>query len=86
MTDEFRELQETFRDKLPMIMRFSQFMAGKNEDLYQEGLLSTWRGLLKDPQATGGYLREPVSDGGYEMLRSLDPLLINTTPPGMTSS
>ncbi len=60
MTDEIKELQETFRDKLPMIKRFSQFMAGKNDDLYQEGLLSTWRGLLKDPQATGGYLRTRI--------------------------
>ena len=51
MTDEIKELQETFEDKLPMIKRFSQFMAGKNEDLYQEGLISSWRGLLKDPKA-----------------------------------
>ena len=60
MTDEIRELQETFKNKLPMIKRFSQFMAGKNDDLYQEGLISSWRGLLKDPQATGGYLRTRI--------------------------
>jgi hypothetical protein len=43
-----------------MIKRFSQFMAGKNEDFYQEGLLCSWRGLLKDPKATGGYLRTRI--------------------------
>ena len=57
---EIRELQETFHSKLPMIKRFSQFMAGKNDDLYQEGLISSWCGLLKDPKATGGYLRTRI--------------------------
>ena len=57
---DINKLQETFRDKLPMIKRFSQFMAGKNDDLYQEGLISSWRGLLKDPDATDGYLRTRI--------------------------
>ena len=52
MTDEIRELQETFGDKMKALKRFTYYKAGKNDDLQQEALLATWTGLLKDPNAT----------------------------------
>ncbi len=60
MTDEIRELQETFGDKMKALKRFTYYKAGKNDDLQQEALLATWTGLLKDPNATDSYLRTRI--------------------------
>ena len=60
MTDEIRELQETFGDKTKVLKRFTYYKAGKNADLQQEALLATWTGLLKDPNATDSYLRTRI--------------------------
>jgi len=58
--NEIRELQETFHSKLPVLKSFTHYMAGKNDDLYQEGLIAIWTGLLKEPNATDGYLRTRI--------------------------
>ena len=60
MTDEIRELQETFHSKLPKVKSFIYFRAGTNEDLQQEAMLAIWTGLLKEPNATDGYLRTRI--------------------------
>jgi len=57
---EIKELQETFHSKLNDMKRFIFFKVGTNEDLQQESLLSVWTGLLKDPNATDGYLRTRI--------------------------
>ena len=57
---EIRELQETFHNKLPNIKSFIYFRAGTNQDLQQEAMLAIWTGLLKDPNATDGYLRTRI--------------------------
>ena len=59
MTD-IQQLQETFKNKLPAIKPFIYFRAGTNEDLQQEAMLAIWTGLLKDPNATDGYLRTRI--------------------------
>ncbi len=60
MTDEIKELQETFGDKMKALKRFSYYRAGKNDDLRQESLLAIWTGLLKDRNATDGYLKTRI--------------------------
>ncbi len=60
MTDEIRELQETFGDKMKVLKQFTYYRAGKNEDLRQEAHIAIWTGLLKDPNATDGYLRTRI--------------------------
>jgi DNA-directed RNA polymerase specialized sigma24 family protein len=57
---EIQRLQGTFQDKLNTIKRFVFFKTGTNEDLRQESFLATWTGLLKDPNATDGYLRTRI--------------------------
>ena len=60
MTDEIKELQATFGDKMKALKRFSYYRAGKNDDLQQEALLAIWTGLLKDSNATDSYLRTRI--------------------------
>ncbi|HIJ57843.1 MAG TPA: hypothetical protein HPQ03_17205 [Deltaproteobacteria bacterium] len=60
MTDEIKELQETFQDKMKVLERFTYYRAGKNDDLRQEALLATWTGLQKDKNATDSYLRTRI--------------------------
>ena len=57
MTDEIKEIQETFHSKFNDMKRFIFYKIGANKDLQQEALLSVWTGLLKSPKATGAYLR-----------------------------
>ena len=59
MTD-IQQLQETFKNKLRTIKSFIHYRAGKNDDLYQEGMLAVWIGLLKEPDATDGFLRTRI--------------------------
>ena len=47
MTDEIKELQETFGDKMKALKRFTYYKAGKNDDLQQEALLATWRKICR---------------------------------------
>ncbi len=60
MTDEIKELQETFGDKMKVLKQFTYYRAGKNDDLRQEAHIAIWTGLLKDPNATDGYLRTRI--------------------------
>jgi hypothetical protein len=60
MTTKIKELQETFGEKMKVLGRFTYYRAGKNEDLRQESLLAIWTGLLKDPNATDGYLKTRI--------------------------
>jgi hypothetical protein len=60
MTTEIKELQETFEDKMKVLGRFTYYRAGKNEDLRQEAHTAVWTGLLKDPNATDGYLKTRI--------------------------
>ena len=60
MTNEIRELQETFHNKLPKVKSFIYFRAGANQDLQQEAMIAIWTGLLKDPDATDGFLRTRI--------------------------
>ena len=59
MTD-IQQLQETYQDKLNTIKRFIYFKTRTNDDLRQEAMLAIWTGLLKDPNATDGYLRTRI--------------------------
>ena len=54
---KIQRLQKTFQDKHNTVKRFIFFKTGTNEDLRQESFLATWTGLLKDPNATDGFLR-----------------------------
>jgi hypothetical protein len=60
MTDEIKELQETFEDKMKVLGRFTYYRAGKNDDLRQEAHIAIWTGLLKDKNATDGYLKTRI--------------------------
>lgn len=55
--ENIKELHETFKNRLKGIKAFIHFKTGRNEDLYQEALISLWIGLLKDPEATNSFLR-----------------------------
>ena len=60
MTTKIKELKETFGEKMKVLGRFTYYRAGKNEDLRQESLLAIWTGLLKDRNATNGYLKTRI--------------------------
>ena len=60
MTDEIKELQETFGEKMKVLERFTYYRAGKNDDLRQEAHIAIWTGLQKDKNATDSYLRTRI--------------------------
>ena len=67
---EIQRLQRTFQDKHNTIKRFVFFKTGTNEDLRQESFLATWTGLLKDPNATDGFLRTRIRWRVHEVYKN----------------
>jgi DNA-directed RNA polymerase specialized sigma24 family protein len=67
---KIQRLQRTFHDKYNTIKRFIFFKTGTNEDLRQESFLATWTGLLKDPNATDGYLRTRIKWRVHEVYKN----------------
>ncbi len=67
---KIQRLQKTFQDKHNLIKRFVLFKTGTNEDLHQESLLATWTGLLKDPNATDGFLRTRIRWRVHEVYKN----------------
>ncbi|MBA7493211.1 hypothetical protein ES702_03767 [subsurface metagenome] len=67
---EIQRLQRTFQDKHNTIKRFIFFKTGTNEDLRQESFLATWTGLLKDPNATDGFLRTRIRWRVHEVYKN----------------
>jgi len=67
---KIQRLQRTFQDKHNTIKRFVFFKTGTNEDLRQESFLATWTGLLKDPNATDGFLRTRIRWRVHEVYKN----------------
>jgi DNA-directed RNA polymerase specialized sigma24 family protein len=67
---KIQRLQKTFQDKHNTIKRFIFFKTGTNEDLRQESFLSTWTGLLKDTDATDGFLRTRIKWRVHEVYKN----------------
>jgi DNA-directed RNA polymerase specialized sigma24 family protein len=67
---EIQRLQRTFQDKHNTVKRFIFFKTGTNEDLRQESFLATWTGLLKDPNATDGFLRTRIKWRVHEVYKN----------------
>ena len=55
-----RELQQSYENKMKDIKGFIYKQTRDNEDLKQESCLAVWRGLLKDPSATNGFLMNRI--------------------------
>ena len=50
------QLQQSYENKMKDIRGFIYKQTRENQDLRQEACMAMWRGLLKDPSATNGYL------------------------------
>ncbi len=55
-----KELQQSYENKMKDIKGFIYKQTRENEDLRQEACLAMWRGLLKDPSATNGFLMNRI--------------------------
>jgi len=55
-----RELQQSYESRIKDIRGFIYKQTRENEDLRQEACMAMWRGLLKDPGSTNGYLMSRI--------------------------
>jgi len=55
-----KELQQSYENRIKSMRGFIFKQARENQDLRQEACLAMWRGLLKDPDATDGYLMNRI--------------------------
>jgi len=54
------ELQQSYENRIKDISGFIYKQTRENEDLRQDACLAAWRGLLKDPDATDGFLMNRI--------------------------
>jgi len=55
-----QELQQAYTSRIKEFKGFIYKQTRDNDDLRQEACLAMWRGLLKDPGATNGYLMNRI--------------------------
>ena len=55
-----KELQQSYENKMKDIRGFIYKQTKGNENLRQEACMAMWRGLLKDPSATNGFLMNRI--------------------------
>ena len=55
-----RELQQSYESRSKGMRGFIYKQTRENEDLRQEACIAMWRGLLKDPEATDGYIMNRI--------------------------
>ena len=55
-----RELQQSYENRIKDFKGFIYKQTNDNDDLRQEAHLEVWRGLLKDPDATDGFLMNRI--------------------------
>jgi DNA-directed RNA polymerase specialized sigma24 family protein len=55
-----RELQQTYESRIKSMRGFIYKQTRENQDLRQEACLAMWRGLLKDPDATDGFIMNRI--------------------------
>ena len=55
-----RELQQAYENRINDFGGFIYKRTSNNDDLRQEACLAVWRGLLKDPDATDGFLMNRI--------------------------
>ena len=55
-----RELQQSYESRIKDMRGFIYKQTRENEDLRQEACIAMWRGLLKDPCATDGFLMNRI--------------------------
>ena len=55
-----RELQQAYENRINDFRGFIYKQTSNNDDLRQEACLAMWRGLLKDPEATDGFLMNRI--------------------------
>ena len=55
-----RELQQSYESRIKDVRGFIYKQTKDDEDLRQEACIATWRGLLKDPGATDGFLMNRI--------------------------
>ena len=57
---KIRELQQSYESRIKDIKGFIYKQTRENQDLRQEACLAMWRGLLKDPDATDGFIMNRI--------------------------
>ncbi len=55
-----KELQQSYENRIKDVRGYIYKQTRDDEDLKQESCLAVWRGLLKDPVATNGYLMNRI--------------------------
>jgi DNA-directed RNA polymerase specialized sigma24 family protein len=55
-----QELQQSYESRIKDFKGFIYTQTRDNDDLRQEACLAMWRGLLKDPDATDGFLMNRI--------------------------
>jgi len=55
-----RELQQSYESRIKDVRGYIYKQTKTDEDLRQEACMATWRGLMKDPVATDGYLMNRI--------------------------
>jgi DNA-directed RNA polymerase specialized sigma24 family protein len=55
-----RELQQSYESRIKGMRGFIYKQTRENEDLRQEACMAMWRGLLKDPDATDGFIMNRI--------------------------
>ena len=55
-----RELQQSYESRIKGMRGFIFKQTRENQDLRQEACLAMWRGLLKDPDATDGFIMNRI--------------------------
>jgi DNA-directed RNA polymerase specialized sigma24 family protein len=57
---DIKELQQSYENRIKDFRGFIYKQTRDNDDLRQEACLAMWRGLLKDPDATDGFLMNRI--------------------------
>ncbi len=55
-----RELQQSYESRIKGMRGFIYKQAKTDEDLRQEACMAMWRGLIKDPDATDGFIMNRI--------------------------
>jgi DNA-directed RNA polymerase specialized sigma24 family protein len=55
-----RELQQSYESRIKGMRGFIYKQTRENDDLRQEACMAMWRGLLKDPDATDGFIMNRI--------------------------
>jgi len=57
---KIRELQQSYENRIKDVRGYIYKQTRDDEDLRQEACMAMWRGLMKDPVATNGYLMNRI--------------------------